>query len=176
MNSPNNQADAVEPALPGAMRRPLQGETALHEAQRSENDRGVPSVSWPLALAFICLIVYASLYPFTDWRNQGISPLVYLTAPLPKYWTGFDVAANVVGYAPLGFLLTLASLRSGLIKWAMLLAVLGAFVLSLALETLQSYLPSRIPSNVDLALNTLGAAVGAYIAWALEKQIGRAHV
>ena len=139
------------------------------KSTHSESISGVKTVSWPLALAFICLIVYASLYPFADWRNQGISPLTYLTAPLPKYWSGFDVVANVLGYGPLGFLLTLASLRSGHIKWAMLLAVLGAMLLSLSLETLQSYLPSRIPSNVDLVLNTLGAALGAGSAWALEK-------
>ena len=107
----------------------------------------VKTVSWPLALAFICLIIYASLYPFTDWRNQGISPLIYLTAPLPKYWSGFDVVANVLGYGPLGFLLTLAGLRSGHIRWAVWLAVLGAMLMSLSLETLQSYLPSRIPSS-----------------------------
>lgn len=147
-------------------------------AQPNESERGVPdqpdasakSAAWPLSLALICLIVYASLYPFTDWRNQGISPLTYLTAPLPKYWTGFDVVANVLGYAPLGFLLTLASLRSGRLGWSVLLAVGGALLLSLSLETLQSYLPSRIPSNVDLALNTLGAALGAYSAWTLERQ------
>lgn len=139
------------------------------KSPHSLSDTGFKTVAWPLSLAQICLIVYASLYPFTEWRNQGISPLVFLAAPLPKYFTGFDVTANVLGYAPLGFLLTLASLRSGHIKWAMLLAVLGACLLSLALETLQSYLPSRIPSNVDLALNTLGAALGAYTAWALEK-------
>ena len=139
------------------------------KSQNSLSDAAVKTVSLPLSLALICLIIYASLYPFADWRDQGISPLTYLTAPLPKYWTGFDVAANLMGYAPLGFLLTLASLRSGHIKWAMLLAVLGALLLSLGLETLQSYLPSRIPSNVDLALNTLGAALGAYIAWVLEK-------
>ena len=132
-------------------------------------DASVKSAAWPLSLALICLIVYASLYPFTDWRNQGISPLTYLTAPLPKYWTGFDVAANVLGYTPLGFLLTLASLRSGRLGWSVLLAVGGALLLSLSLETLQSYLPSRIPSNVDLTLNTLGAALGAYSAWTLEK-------
>ena len=133
------------------------------------SDAAVKTVALPLALAVICLIIYASLYPFTDWRNQGISPLIYLTAPLPKYWTGFDVAANVLGYGPLGFLLTLAGLRSGHIRWAVWLAVLGALLLSLGLETLQSYLPSRIPSNVDLALNTLGAALGAGTSWALEK-------
>ncbi len=192
MPSPNQQADAGRLALPDASRRPLQGEKELHdvkrsegdwgvpivqrgkaphETQSSENDRGVPpqSVSWPLALAFTCLIVYASLYPFADWRNQGISPLTYLTAPLPKYWSGFDLVANVLGYGPLGFLLALAGLRDGHNRWAVGLAVLGALLLSLSLETLQSYLPSRIPSNVDLALNTLGAALGAGSAWALEK-------
>jgi VanZ family protein len=139
------------------------------KSPQSQSVSAVKTVSWPLALAFICLITYASLYPFTDWRNQGISPLIFLTASLPKYWSGFDVAANVLGYAPLGFLLTVAGLRSAHVKWAMVLAVLGALLLSLALETLQSYLPSRIPSNVDLALNTLGAALGAGSAWALEK-------
>ena len=168
---PNSQADAGESASPGTMRRPLQGEKALHIAPRSESDWSVPAktVAWPLSVALIALIVYASLYPFADWRSQGISPFVFLTAPLPKYWTGFDVAINIAGYAPLGFLLTLAALRSGHIKWAMVLAVGIAALLSLSMETLQSYLPSRIPSNVDLTLNTVGALLGACAAWALEK-------
>ena len=171
MPHPPSPADAVRPASPDDLRRPLQGEKALHEAQRSENDRGVPAktAAWPLSLALITLIIYASLYPFTDWRNQGISPLIFLTAPLPKYWIGFDVATNVLGYAPLGFLLTLTVMRSGHIKWAMLLALCAGLLLSLSMETLQSYLPSRVPSNADLVLNTVGTAVGAYIAWALEK-------
>ena len=168
---PDSQADAVELALPVNPSRPVYWQTTPPVAQRSANDSSVPAktVAWPLSLAFIALIIYASLYPFTDWRNQGLSPLIYLTAPLPKYWTGFDVAANVLGYAPLGFLLTLASLRSAQIRWAMGLAITGALLLSLTMETLQSYLPSRIPSNVDLALNALGAALGAGSAWALEK-------
>ncbi|MBC7609268.1 MAG: VanZ family protein [Polaromonas sp.] len=178
---PTFQADAGEPALQGTLRRPLQGGEELHEAarsevgggvqalKRSEDDRGVPSLSLPLALATICLIVYASLYPFTEWRDQGISPFRFLMAPLPKYWTGFDVAINVAGYAPLGFLLALAGLRRRRVAWAVSAAVLGAGLLSLAMETLQSYLPSRVPSNVDLILNTLGAWTGACVAWVLEK-------
>jgi VanZ family protein len=138
--------------------------------QQSENDRGVhKSVAWPLALTAICLIVYASLYPFTEWRDQGISPFRFLGAPLPQYWTGFDVAANVVGYAPLGFLLALSAMRSRRFSWAVTGAVVGAALLSLTMETLQSYLPSRIPSNVDLVLNTTGAWLGACCAWALEE-------
>jgi hypothetical protein len=37
------------------------------------------------------------------------------------------------------------------------------------MESLQSYLPVRVSSNVDLAFNTLGAWLGALLAWALEK-------
>eukprot|EP01036_Dinobryon_divergens_P038642 gene38642-50750_t len=131
------------------------------------------SVALPLALALTCLIVYASLYPFADWRDQGISPLTFLAAPWPQYLTGFDVAVNVLGYAPLGFLLALVFLRGGRTPWALssalLAAVLVGAALSLCMETLQSYLPSRIPSNVDLALNTFGALLGAITASALEK-------
>ena len=130
---------------------------------------GQRTIAWPLALATICLIVYASLYPFTDWRDQGISPFRFLSAPLPQYWTGFDIAVNLFGYAPLGFLLALSALRSRRVGWAVSAAVLGSALLALLLETAQSYLPSRIASNLDLALNTGGAWAGACCAWALEK-------
>ena len=127
------------------------------------------SVALPLASALVCLIVYASLYPFADWRDQGISPLTYLTAPWLQYLVGFDVAVNVAGYAPLGFLLTLAFMRSGRTAWALTAAVFVGAALSLCMETLQSYLPTRIPSNVDLALNAFGTWLGACSASALEK-------
>ncbi len=127
------------------------------------------TTSWPLALAVICLIVYASLYPFADWRDQGISPFRFLTAPLPQYWTRFDVGANLLGYAPLGFLLALAALRSRRMGWAVTASAIACALLSLAMETLQSYLPSRVPSNVDFALNTAGGCLGAGLAWALQR-------
>ncbi len=69
--------------------------------------------AWPLSQAYAALIVYASLYPFTGWRDQGIAPWEFLWSPLPKYWTGFDVAANAGGYVPLGFLLALSFVRRG---------------------------------------------------------------
>ncbi len=125
--------------------------------------------AWPLALAAICLVVYASLYPFTDWRDQGLSPFTFISAPLPRYWTGFDVGINLLGYAPLGFLLALAALRSGRASYAVSIAALVCALLSLSMETLQSYIPSRVPSNVDLVLNALGAWMGACSASLLEK-------
>ena len=123
-----------------------------------------PPTALLLALALICLVVYASLYPFTDLRDQGISPLTFLLAPWPQYLVGFDVAVNVLGYAPLGFLLTLVFLRNGRAPWALTAAVLSGGMLSLCMETLQSYLPSRVPSNADLALNIIGTALGGGIA------------
>jgi VanZ family protein len=166
--------DAGRPALPDAQRRPLQGGKELHEAKRSEDDGGEQSIAWLFAAALICLIVYASLYPFSDWRDQGISPLGFLTAPLPRYWTGFDVGANFLGYMPLGFLLALAigasQSRHGRHRFGAIAAAAGlAALLSLGLEAVQSYLPSRFASNVDLALNSGGALVGALCAGALER-------
>lgn len=125
--------------------------------------------AWPLALIYVGLIVYASLYPFSEWRDQGIMPWVFLGSPLPKYWTGFDVLANALGYVPLGFLLALSALRSGRARYALVLATLAAGMLSLTMESLQGYLPARVPSNVDLVLNVGGAWLGALLAWAMEK-------
>ena len=125
--------------------------------------------AWPLALSYVGLIVYASLYPFTDVRYQGIVAWAFLSSPWPKYWTGFDVASNVLGYVPLGFLLTLSALRTGRARYAVSRATLVAGVLSLTMESLQSYLPARVPSNVDLGLNVLGAWLGAVLAWSMEK-------
>jgi VanZ family protein len=127
------------------------------------------SSAWPLALLFAGMVVYASLYPFSGWRVQGVSPLAFLEAPLPQYWTGFDVVSNLLGYAPLGFLLSLAMLRSDGRRWVWAVAFGVPTLLSLGVETLQNYLPMRVPSNVDLALNSAGAALGASCAWALER-------
>ncbi len=125
--------------------------------------------AWPLAIVYAGLIVYASLFPFADWRDQGIMPWGYLWQPLPKYWTGADVAINMVGYAPFGFLLALAALRTGRGRNAVVMATLAAAAVSGVMEAVQSYLPARVPSNVDFTLNVAGAWVGAVIAKLLER-------
>ena len=124
--------------------------------------------AWPLSQICVALIVYASLYPFDHWRDQGIWTWSFLTAPWPKYWLGFDVAANVLGYAPLGFFLTLSAMRRGWQTREVLLSTAAAACLSLAMEGLQSYLPARVPSLPDFLLNTLGAFLGAVLANSLE--------
>lgn len=125
--------------------------------------------AWPLALLYVGLVVYASLYPFAQWRYQGVAPWAFLTMPWPRYWSAFDLVTNFLGYVPVGFLLTLSVVRRGSAHYAAAWVTLLAGVLSLLLESLQSYLPMRVPSNLDLALNTLGAGAGATLAWSLEK-------
>ncbi|MEY4653605.1 MAG: hypothetical protein RI884_2186 [Pseudomonadota bacterium] len=129
--------------------------------------------AWPLAQAYVALIAYASLYPFDGWRIQGIAPWAFLWSPWPRYWTGFDVLANIAGYAPLGFLMALAILRRQADRpHAPALALAGATalsaVLAFAMEALQTFLPSRVPSNVDFGLNVAGALAGALLAAGLE--------
>ncbi|MDO5626386.1 MAG: VanZ family protein [Pseudomonadota bacterium] len=129
-----------------------------------------PSTAWPLALLYTALIVYASLFPFIGWRDQGLSPLAYLRAPWPQYWTRFDFVTNFIGYMPLGFLLTLGLVRMPRSGWlAVALASALTALLSLGMEALQTYLPQRVASNVDFGLNAAGGAAGALIAFVLER-------
>jgi len=116
-----------------------------------------------LLAAFALLIVYASLHPFIGWRDTGVAPLAFLLAPLPRYITAFDIAANVLGYAPLGFLAVLAFFPALRGPAAVFVALFVAAGLSLTLEVLQNYLPSRITSNLDLAANSLGGLLGAAV-------------
>ncbi|MCD2512613.1 VanZ family protein [Comamonas endophytica] len=126
--------------------------------------------AWPLALVYAALIVFASLFPFAGWRAQGINPWVFFSADIPPpYWTWFDVNINIVGYGPLGFLLALALLRSDAPRAAVPVAALAGTLLSAAMEFLQIYLPRRVPSNMDLALNAAGTLLGALLALALER-------
>lgn len=128
------------------------------------------TIAGPLALIYTALIVFASLFPFEGWREQGISPWVFLTARIPPpYWTWFDVNINVLGYAPLGFLLALALRRTGAARAAVPLAALAGTALSLGMEFLQIYLPQRVSSNMDLVLNAAGTLLGAALAALLDR-------
>ena len=114
-----------------------------------------------LAGAWTLLAIYGSLHPFVGWRDSGLSPLIFLSANWPRYYTGFDLTANALAYVPIGFLwATVLSTRLPRYAAFVAAALLGA-ALSGSLEIAQNFLPSRVPSNLDLAMNTLGAFIGA---------------
>lgn len=93
--------------------------------------------------------------------------LGYLLAPWPRYITLGDVVLNVAAYLPLGALLFAASRARLPSAAAFGVAVLLAAALSLACESAQMFLPTRIASNLDLLANGAGAGIGALAAWIL---------
>ena len=117
-----------------------------------------------LALAWCGLVIYGSLHPFSSWRDTGISPFTFIEGGWPRYWTAFDLLANIAVYLPLGFFLTLAIARLPGRFTAPVLATLLAAGVSFGLESVQTWLPSRVPSNLDLACNSLGGLLGAIAA------------
>ena len=122
------------------------------------------SATW-LLLAYLALVVYASLYPFWPWRwPPGLSLEMVLRLPWPKYFGAFDQQANLLGYLPLGLLGFAAALRSGLgLRGGLLLGLLPWPLLSLLLEILQYFLPGRVPSLADWLLNSAGALLGVVL-------------
>ena len=126
------------------------------------------SATW-LALACALVVVYASLYPFTDWRVPPGAGLGVLQLPWPAWFPRYDLAYNLLGYLPLGLLVCLAAARSGRgVGAAFVVAVLASAALSYTLEVAQQFVPARVPSLLDLALNTAGAALGALLGAAVH--------
>ncbi len=132
------------------------------------------SSAFPLALIWLALTVYASLYPFTGWRlppYDGWGDILgWLWPPKPRYSSPFDRWSNFIAYIPFGFLLAVTWLRArGHPLWALVVPALAGFALSWTMETLQHFLPRRVPSNLDLLLNAIGAIGGAALATILSQ-------
>ena len=124
--------------------------------------RGSP-VARAALLAYLLLIIYASWYPFSGWRSSGLPPLTFLHLVKPRYWTGFDVTVNIVGYIPFGVLLVLSLYPRVKGVWAVLVASIAGILVSGTMEAVQNYLPSRVPSNLDFLTNSAGCVAGAIL-------------
>jgi VanZ family protein len=122
----------------------------------------------------LALIGYGSLYPFTGWRDNGVAPWAFLAAPWPRYFTRFDIITNVLAYVPVGALAVLAMHPRLRGTRAVLFATLIGALFSGTMEALQTWLPSRVSSNLDLISNTVGTTAGAVLAnWFVEALLDR---
>jgi VanZ family protein len=116
-----------------------------------------------VALFCVFVIVYASLQPFVGWSASATSALSFL-ATLPHHVTYADVAFNIVAYLPLGFALYAVFPSTWRARSRWLSALIVAFGLSIVVEMLQTWLPTRVASIYDTAANIVGACIGAALA------------
>ncbi len=144
-----------------------------------QKDQRPRKLAWPLqamplarvmSISYALLIIYVSLNPFDfDFKN-GIAAWAWLNAQLPRFITLFDVLVNILAYIPFGFLVMFAAYP----RWRNYVALGIALVLSASVafgvETLQSWLPTRIPSQMDWWANVLGGLLGGLLAIPLGPQ------
>lgn len=112
-------------------------------------------------LGYVLLVLYGSLHPF-HWRDAAEWTPAFLAAPLPQFITRTDLATNLLVYLPLGYALALY-LSRGRLRHMIALSALACLGYSLALESAQVLLPGRNASTLDIALNGLGAWLGAVL-------------
>lgn len=76
-----------------------------------------------------------------------------------------DIIMNLIGFIPLGFFLNATFVKAGgsFERHGVLTTVVFCFTVSLAIEILQAWMPSRSSDCLDLLLNTLGALLGVMI-------------
>src|SRR5215831_318119 len=111
------------------------------------------------------MIVYASLEPFSGWMMPLPDTPFFLFAP--QRFTRFDIAINVIAYAPFGFFLALIGNRQPSTRFATAVAV-GA-LLSFLMEWAQMFVPTRDAGWGDVVSNTVGAGLGGAAALAFER-------
>ena len=144
-----------------------------------QKDQRPYKFSWPLqamplaramSLSYALLIFYVSLNPFDFDFHNGIDAWAWLAAPLPRFITLFDVSVNILAYIPFGFLLVFAAYPRWRNFVALSIALSLSALLAFSVETLQSWLPTRIPSLMDLWANIFGGLLGGLLAIPLGPQ------
>lgn len=146
----------------------------MHQKDQRPRKFVWPLQAMPLAramsLSYALLIIYVSLNPFDfDFKN-GITAWAWVDAPLPRFFTVFDVSVNILAYIPFGFLLVFAAYPRWRNFVALGLAVGLSAGLAFSVEALQSWLPTRVPSQMDWWANVLGGLLGGLLAIPLGPQ------
>ncbi|WP_186315228.1 VanZ family protein [Curtobacterium sp. BH-2-1-1] len=135
-------------------------ERAAHASVRSKR------VAWTIAGAYGLLVVLVATWGtpvdggIHPWLVRAIAAGQRLGAPSWLGYSAVEFTANVVFFAPFGFL---AVLLLGARRWWV--GMLGGFLVSCAIETTQAlFLPARFASVDDVLANTSGAVLGVLLA------------
>ncbi len=140
----------------------------MHAKDQRPRKHVWPLQAMPLAramsLAYALLILYVSLNPFDFDFQNGIAAWAWVDAPLPRFITLFDVSVNILAYIPFGFLLVFAAYPRWRNFVALGLAISLSALLAFGVETLQSWVLTRIPSLMDWWANVFGGLLGGLLA------------
>ncbi|MGH8713475.1 MAG: VanZ family protein [Casimicrobiaceae bacterium] len=120
-----------------------------------------------LAGLYALMILYASLESFAAWMAPLPGTPFFLLAPWPPRFTRFDVAVNILAYAPFGLFVASSGARRPIVRLA--LAVGAGALLSFTIETAQMWIPTRDASPMDFLCNSAGAGAGGLAALALDR-------
>jgi VanZ family protein len=114
-------------------------------------------------VAYTILILYASLYPFSGWQFENLAAFRAQISEWPRYWSKFDAVVNILGYMPFGSLIVFSLYPKVSRVWSILIAIICGCAMSLLMESVQYFLPSRVTSLLDLITNAAGSVLGALL-------------
>lgn len=130
----------------------------------------------PLNVLKIFLVLYpifllhGALFPFQQWSLPQRSMLTILLFDWVDHIFLFDIIQNLIMFLPLGVMAAAyLALHHKRLSYLILLPTLLSFLLSLFIELVQTYNPARIPSLLDLCLNTISGFLGALFSLFLIK-------
>lgn len=124
---------------------------------------GFRPMAWLMLLMYLAFIFYASITPLGHWAfpsNPYPHDLIY-------GWQNkihlFDIGQNLLFYLPLGILVALLGYEKFKLGKIFLIGLSLSALISLSMESLQSFHVTRVSSILDVALNTLSGAFGVII-------------
>ena len=158
----------------------LYGKSLSPEKVKHHYDGWIRTARFPIDPTADPLVLYTfaerqgRLVPDQSGRNQTLQipsqPIVLEKAFLSPPWRDFkldrsffvDATLNLIGFIPLGAVLFgwLKALRLQSGKFVVPAIIAFCFLLSLGMEIIQAWMPTRSSSLLDLTLNTLGAWLG----------------
>jgi|GEM_PF-135609 len=99
---------------------------------------------------------------FKPYRRMVLNMLRFDPKTFSYYM--MDIFINLIGFIPLGFLLSAYLNRKTLfVKNTLIMSFLTGFGVSIIIELLQVFLPSRNSDLIDLTANTFGSVIGAFM-------------
>jgi glycopeptide antibiotics resistance protein len=121
-------------------------------------------------VAYSSVLLYGTLKPFQFALHPGRDRSAYRSVewvPFSRFCPDYgifcpqDTGVNIAMLIPVGALVALMPPAATRRMQHMTIAVAAGFLMSMAIETAQYFVPARFPSTTDLLLNTLGAFLGS---------------